>query len=365
MPQDQSFRGPLAELTPVGSPDAVESYFYPSNLTTVTNHYMRFDAAIFQDSRFQQGISGGFSPPVNPGGALISGIVNNARDLVTAAAAVAGATPLLAIAPINRILADINLNNPGGTTTAALNYLNSLPEGGQFYNAFPGLRGIGNKKVKTHLYLYTPDTVTFDYQNKWESVSLRDQFTYLADGISWAAQTNMGAHAGAAASAGHGLATAFGMGRQFDIAAAMSGFPTNPMTEVLFKSTEPRTFQFNFKMYPQTPNEAEQIFKIVEQFSFHAAPEYANSEVGGFMIMPSVFDIKFMFLVRDQNGNAHEIENPWMRRISTCGLEAISVDYSPDEQFQAMEDGSPRALTLALKFHELEIMDKSRIARGF
>ena len=71
-------------------------------------------------------------------------------------------------APANiQNLASIVGGNTGALTT-------------QFYSAFPGLRGIGNKTILNHLYLYNPDTMTFDYNNEWKTISLREQFGLVA-----------------------------------------------------------------------------------------------------------------------------------------------------------------------------------------
>lgn len=369
MPQSYDFNGPLSSLDPTQSQTAIKSFFYPANLTTATNHYIRFDANIFEDSRFQGGIEGNFSPTVDAG-------LRSGQDLGVILINTLRFAPSLVggnLVPYARNIANQLSKNygSGGPTTAALNYMNSLPDGDQFYNIFPGLRGIGNKRTLNHMYLYTPDTMTFDYNNKWEAVSLRDQFGIFADGISAMnelSRGNLGAAALLAAHAGSTAAAKIGLGdlkASVSAYAAMKGFPVNPLFETLYKSTQPRQFKFQFSMYPQTQKETEEIYNIVEQFAFHAAPEYAASEIGGFMIIPSTFDIKFMFIVRDKNGGGVEIENPWIRRISTCALTSFNIDYSPGHQWQAMEDGSPRALNLSLEFVELEVMTKDRIKRGF
>ena len=209
--------------------------------------------------------------------------------------------------------------------------------------------------------------MTFDYNNEWKTISLREQFGLVAI-AGQAAVDAAGGHAvQTIGSAGIGLAGAFdaaGIKSMLETGSALLGYPVNPMTETLFSDTRPRQFKFNFTMYPQTAAESTEIFNIIQQFTFHAASEFATSEIGGFLVMPSVFDIKYMFTARSSNGTVREMENPWIKKISTCALTDISVDFAPNG-WQAQEDGSPTAVTLALSFTELDIITKDRVVSGF
>jgi hypothetical protein len=363
MSQSFDFRGPLAALEPEQSSTAIKCYYYPADLTTVTGHYVRFDCQIFEDSRFQQGIKGNFGSAKDAGSLLTNNAEAAALKILSGAS---GTSTGAAASTLGQFIKPISTG--GSTTTAALNYLNALPEGGDLYKYFPGLRGLGNKRTLNHIYMYTPDTLVYGYNNQWETVSLREKFGVLADGVSAFQDIKKGDFGSAAALLTPYLSKGLGLGdatSQRNTLMAMMGFPINPVNEVLFKETQQRQFTMRFKLYPQTAKETEEIFNIVEQFAFHAAPEYAQGEFGGFLIMPSVFDIKFMFVVRNPDGSPMEIENPWIRRISTCALTDFNVDYSNDGAWQAMEDGSPRSVDLTLSFKELEIIDKSRVKRGF
>lgn len=356
MPQNFSaVNGPLAALELPGS-SSVESFYYPANLTSVTNHYVRFDAYSFKDSRYQHGIAGPQIGAVDPGAQVASALTG----LLT--------TPFGFVLPGTGLSA---LNTGPGITTAALNYLNA--NGGQsLYQNFPGLRGIGNKILMNHIYLYTPDTLQFTYKDNWETVSLREEFGLLATAVSAGSDIMNGSGAGAAFMAGQqaigklaSMAGISGVEKGLSTFAQTQGTPINPITETLFRDISPRSFQFEFKLYPQSQAETEQIYNVVQQFIFHAAGEFATSDIGGFLLMPSVFDIKFMFLARSPDGTTHEIENPWIRRISTCALEDIIVDYAPEGQWMAQQDGAPTGIRMQLMFKELQLVTKADVARGF
>ena len=57
-------------------------------------------------------------------------------------------------------------------------------------------------------------------------------------------------------------------------------------------------------------------------------------------------------------------ENDSLNKISTCVLEQVDVAYGGD-RFQAYDDGVPQQTKLSLKFKEMEIITKSRIAEGY
>ena len=101
--------GPLAALE-LPSAQGATSFYYPSDLTTVSNHYMRFDCCIFQDSKYQQGVTG------NPGA-----VVNQGLGLLKASGltALAALNPFAAIAVGGVILAK-------GVPSASLGSLSAL-----------------------------------------------------------------------------------------------------------------------------------------------------------------------------------------------------------------------------------------------
>ncbi len=367
MPQSFDILGPLAALE-VPSSKTAESFYYPSNLTSVTNHYVRFDAFTFEDTRYQQGVFGGQNDPKDAGlgiGKILGGL---------ATLGVQNINPFTAIATrfgIPGLATSLTGLSASGATAASQNITKNGFGVQTLYSAFKGLRGIGNKKIANHIYLYTPDTMTVGYANKWDTFSLREEFGALADGLaavvdkSQPGSAAVSAAMGAARLAGGipGLAGIKGGVERFQ---QMAGFPINPMTETAYKQTEPRQFQFEFTMMPQSRAESEQIQSIVQQFAFHSAGEYASSELGGFLITPSVFDIKFMYLDRSASGTVREIENPWLRKVSTCACTNIAVDYTGGVgQWQAQEDGSPSAVRLTISFIELDIITKDRVANGY
>ena len=135
-------------------------------------------------------------------------------------------------------------------------------------------------------------------------------------------------------------------------AEIMSGKITNNRTEMKFEGIDRRTFQFQFRMLPTSPEEAQTIEEIVTAFRFHAMPEFDGSDdTGRTMIPPSTFDIEYK-------------PNQHLHRISTSVLESVDVQYG-GERPQFFTDDHPVETSITLNFKELEIITKERIQAGY
>jgi hypothetical protein len=141
----------------------------------------------------------------------------------------------------------------------------------------------------------------------------------------------------------------------------------NAHLEVLYQGPTFRTFNFQFKLSPRTPQEAQLIANIIRAFRFYSAPELNTNSLnaGRYFVYPAEFDIKFF-----SNGKP----NTFLNRISTCALTNIDVDYTggngwtafaPDNSGNLNTNGVPIQTTLKLTFMEVEIMTKLRILQGF
>ena len=85
---------------------------------------------------------------------------------------------------------------------------------------------------------------------------------------------------------------------------AALGKTPNPNTRALFKQVNLRTFQFNYKFTPVSPEEAESVKEIIKSFRKELYPASTNKKEGDFEIaykFPNRFDIKF-YLGSTENG---------------------------------------------------------------
>ena len=137
------------------------------------------------------------------------------------------------------------------------------------------------------------------------------------------------------------------------LASIGTGTAMNPFREQVFKSVDPRTFDFNYKFLPRSPNESENVWRIINEFKFHMHPELASG--GLFYIYPSQFNIVYYF---------NNALNPTLFNISTCVLQNMTVDYG-GQQWGSFANGYPTEINMKLRFVELETMTKERINKGF
>ena len=112
-------------------------------------------------------------------------------------------------------------------------------------------------------------------------------------------------------------------------------------------------------MIPKSEQEAEEIRKIVFTFKANMLPEIKEGTAGRGMVVPNTFDIRYMYMNRD---------NDFLHKISTCVLESMNVTYGGDRYrtFPDAGDGTPPVeTTMTLNFKELELITKERVYEGF
>ena len=139
----------------------------------------------------------------------------------------------------------------------------------------------------------------------------------------------------------------------------VKGVADNPYMEVLFDKVGLREFNYNFQFAPKNPDETEDIKKIINLFRFHMLPEL-RGDAARFLTLPSEFDIHYMFMGEDGAAT----ENHYYHKISTCVLQNLSVDYTPNG-VKSFSNGAPTQVTLSLSFKETRAMNKQLVNEGF
>ena len=119
------------------------------------------------------------------------------------------------------------------------------------------------------------------------------------------------------------------------------GILFNPQTTLAFDGVELRTFDFAFKMVPESKEEAEDSRKIVNFFRKYLYPE----KIGVFALKyPPKFKIQFFI---------GEEENKFMPMIHDCFLNGVQESQNPDGN-SFFIDGQPTAVELSLSFSEVK-----------
>lgn len=220
------------------------------------------------------------------------------------------------------------------------------------------------KKLGATITLYTPTNIVANYAINWEGHD-SDIADMMAADRGEEFLTNMGS------STKDGLSTkivrmlATNASKDIQLLTRTS---KNAKKDFLFKDVAQRTFNFHYNFAPQTPKEAEEVARIIYMFKLFSHPELISGYDNFLYLYPAEFDIIYGFKQLDQNGNelgSLEQENPYLHKISSCVLRAMTVNYAPGHSFQTLRRGEPCMLTMELAFAEIESLHQGRIEQGY
>lgn len=202
-------------------------------------------------------------------------------------------------------------------------------------------------KTVGNIYLYTPDTMNFQYDANYNDVSATGVVTKLAGDV--------GAKLVGKEMA-EGISSVLAAGKDAaNLIGQKAGYAVNPQLQLLFQSIGFRTYQMSFTFTPYSKQEAQQVKKIIEMFRKNAAPRIVTGAAGAFFTVPSVFQVQFFL-----NGQ----ENTQINKVKDSVITNIDVNYSPNG-WSAHEDGAPVQTTLTIQFKEAELVDRDQIAAGY
>lgn len=232
-----------------------------------------------------------------------------------------------------------------------------------------------DRMPKETIALYIPDTVNVQYGMNYSDVSLTDTlgkpYFYAQAGASVfdnykeLKDLSISQLASKAANdpyvrsiIANQLRGRAGLGDVGPLTLNAIGQAFNPQLQVLFTSVGFRSFQFDFTLTPYSQEEAKAIRDIVKCFKYRASPEIVPNNMftqGMFQKVPDQFMIEFLY-----NGKTNEN----VHKIGTCVLTNIAIDYAP-MGWATFGDGNPVQTKLTLQFQEIEIIDKTKINKGY
>lgn len=125
----------------------------------------------------------------------------------------------------------------------------------------------------------------------------------------------------------------------------VTGGILNPNIELLFRGPTLRPFNFRFFLSPRSKTEATQVRKIIRFFKEGMAVRESATDL--FLKAPHAFEIRYVY--GDYNG-----DHPGLNKIKKCALIGCNVDYTPDNSYMTLEDGTMTAYAITLQFQELE-----------
>lgn len=212
------------------------------------------------------------------------------------------------------------------------------------------------RRLKTAIALHIPHQLSIRYGMQWS-----EEDSALLQGAADAIQGAFGDKSAVAKMTGmEGFGkeaiSAIGLNKVQNPGAvsAALGIAANPKKEQTFKGVDFRKFTFDYQFYPRDAKEAENVLNIIQQFKLHMHPEF-KSELEYVWVYPSEFDITYY--------NKHE-ENKNIHKHTSCVLEEMNVNYTPNGSYQVFENGMPVQINMSLGFKELQVLSKETIQQG-
>lgn len=135
------------------------------------------------------------------------------------------------------------------------------------------------------------------------------------------------------------------------ILARGAGIVPNSNLELLFRGPTLRQFQFAYRFSPRSEDEAKDVRRIIRFFKQGSAARKLNASGGAgqasvFLGSPNVFKLEY----KTVGGKSITGVN----KFKICALQGVSVNYAPDGQWSAYEEGQPVSYTMTLGFQEIE-----------
>lgn len=139
----------------------------------------------------------------------------------------------------------------------------------------------------------------------------------------------------------------------FDVPAeqilARTGVVPNSNLELLFNNVSLREFTFSYRLSPRSSPEAEEVRQIIHFFKRGMAAKKSggsnSGNAGTFLGSPNVFELEYI------TSDGQQIEG--VNKFKMCALTNFAVNYSPDGQWSAYEEGQPVSYNIGMSFSEL------------
>jgi len=208
------------------------------------------------------------------------------------------------------------------------------------------------KRITAGIMLYVPNQLSVNY-----SMDFGAEDTFAFQAAAMANREVAKATANSAKSIAKDIATNLALSKTpiSGALSAASGMAANPMKEQVFKNVNFRKFTFDYTFSPRTAAESRTVNKIINTFKLHMHPEFKDTSNFVF-IYPSEFDITY-YSGGSENFNLH--------RHTSCVLESMNVNYTPNGAFNTFEGGMPTQINVTLSFVELAILTKAQIANNY
>ena len=265
-----------------------------------------------------------------------------------------------------------------------------------------------NRKLRSTISLYMPDTLNTSFDSNYSTISMTETLGpagYIGNAIAGSpGNTNL---------TKDNLANIVSGAKPFVQNAAIGLIPggkdlkgvlqnavqsvPNPQMQLIYKGINLREFQLEFIFTPISAQEAQVVEKIINSFVYYSVPDFVAQTNGQFLKPPQVFAIKFAFTGQqgvigtiqdvftktltnvigsqltgaltgsDANNKISNAAKAKIFEVGDCVLKNVMVDYAPNG-WAAYGDGHPIQTRMTLQFQEMNIVTKSLLdqqGKGF
>ena len=215
------------------------------------------------------------------------------------------------------------------------------------------------KRLKTAIALHIPNQLSIRYGMQWsedDTAALAMAGAAVQQGSEIMKALDEGGNTKDVTDLGTAIIAniALSKGPQAAANSKALGLAANPKKEQIFKGVDFRTFAFDYQFYPRSPEEAQNVLNIIEQFKYHMHPEFKDTN-NFIYVYPSEFDV-FYYQGGKENLNLH--------RHTSCVLTEMNINYTPNGSFTAFANGMPTQINVTLAFRELALLSKEKIKDG-
>lgn len=327
----------------------VNSHSYPSDLMAPTGqyggNYVIFYINVSVDSKLAKDPKTQFVNEISPRdrGDLIA---QNLSGGATGSLAAANATLNVGGAAVGKLL---GVGGPAAGA-AALGTIGAATTA-----SYAGTATRAQKRLKTAIALHIPNQLSIRYGMQWSEDDTA-ALSMAAGGLQEVARALEAGSAKNLSDPAKAIVTnlALSKGPNAGANSVATGLAANPKKEQVFKGVDFRTFQFEYQFFPRSPEEAENVLNIIQEFKYHMHPEFKDNN-NFVYIYPSEFDISYY-----NNGK----ENMNLHRHTSCVLTELNVNYTPNGTYAAFPNGMPTQINVSMQFRELGLLTKDKVKDG-
>jgi len=149
-----------------------------------------------------------------------------------------------------------------------------------------------------------------------------------------------------------------------DVVSAAAKQIKNPYLTMMLKGVDFRSFQFQFKFTPYSPDDTQTIDQIIKLFRKRSVPGNQTSDDGideatdigntsSYLKYPAEVDIKYLWRGK---------ENTYLHRFKRSVIDSINVNYTGQGVFSTMRDGMPSSIVMDVRFVETQIITAENIS---